>query len=362
MPSVSPSDCPASTVRTSSPGMRPSRSISAARAASVCCWRSPKFWLGLLSTTTAATEVSGSRSSRVKEGFASASTISNSAMVRTDGAAAAREQQQRRDDQRNGQARPDDIGGTSGAKAMPKFMRYCPSRSSSAGHVHLIGLVVAGQRVHHDVDAGAEGEFALARFARRHRQHGLPVRPHRPGAGEIVRGDDDRGDAVARAGRAVALILIGGGQRFDPQAARVEAAGEVAQQEEGLGQHVIAGDRLELRECRATTESRAAPSCPDRATRRPVRAALRWRRGCRTARCRLASCRRRAAPAPAAKASARRQRSASRSAGRRRGRRARCPVPSARRLRARCAGTRNSVRPSSPMRLMRSTSASPVMT
>ena len=83
VPSVSPSDWPASTVRTSSPEIRPSRSISAARAVSVCCRRSPKFWLGLLSTTTTATEVSGSRSSRVKEGFASASTISSSAIVRT---------------------------------------------------------------------------------------------------------------------------------------------------------------------------------------------------------------------------------------------------------------------------------------
>ena len=31
-------------------------------------------------------------------------------------------------------------------------------------HVHLVGLVVAGQRVHHDVDAGAEGHLALARI------------------------------------------------------------------------------------------------------------------------------------------------------------------------------------------------------
>ena len=62
--------------------MRPSRSASAARAASVCCRRSPKFWLGLLSITTATTEDSGSRSSRVNDGLASASTIRASAMVR----------------------------------------------------------------------------------------------------------------------------------------------------------------------------------------------------------------------------------------------------------------------------------------
>ena len=83
VPSVSPSAWPASTKRTSMPGMRPRRSASAARAASVCFSRSPNSWLGLLSTTTTATEVSGSRSSRVSDGLASASTNSASAMVRT---------------------------------------------------------------------------------------------------------------------------------------------------------------------------------------------------------------------------------------------------------------------------------------
>ena len=63
--------------------MRLSRSTSVARAASVCAVRSPKFWLGLLSTMTAATEGIGSRSSRVSDGLASASTISASAMARS---------------------------------------------------------------------------------------------------------------------------------------------------------------------------------------------------------------------------------------------------------------------------------------
>ena len=44
--------------------------------------RSPNSWLGLLSITTAATEVSGSRSSRVSDGLASASTNSASASAR----------------------------------------------------------------------------------------------------------------------------------------------------------------------------------------------------------------------------------------------------------------------------------------
>ncbi len=62
--------------------MRLSRSTSVARAASVWALRSPKFWLGLLSTMTAATEGIGSRSSRVSDGLASASTISASAKAR----------------------------------------------------------------------------------------------------------------------------------------------------------------------------------------------------------------------------------------------------------------------------------------
>ncbi len=62
--------------------MRPSRCVTAARAASVCFSRSPKFWLGLLSTTTTATEGSASRSSRVSDGLASASAANASASAR----------------------------------------------------------------------------------------------------------------------------------------------------------------------------------------------------------------------------------------------------------------------------------------
>ena len=83
VPSVSPSAWPASTTRISMPGMRCRRWVTAARAASVWAARSPKFWLGLLSTTTTATEESGSRSSRVSDGFASASTSSARAAVRS---------------------------------------------------------------------------------------------------------------------------------------------------------------------------------------------------------------------------------------------------------------------------------------
>ena len=81
-----------------------------------------------------------------------------------------------------------------GANATPRFnaLSYCPRRSSKAGHVDLIGLVVAGERVHDDVDAGAERHFALARLAVDHRQHRLAVGARRPGAGKVIGGDKDR--------------------------------------------------------------------------------------------------------------------------------------------------------------------------
>ena len=83
VPSVSPSAWPASTTRTSSPLIFFSSLTSASCASAVSLVRWPKFWLGLLSTTTTATDDSGSRSSRVNDGLASASTISASAATRT---------------------------------------------------------------------------------------------------------------------------------------------------------------------------------------------------------------------------------------------------------------------------------------
>src|SRR5258708_36207488 len=75
-------------------------------------------------------------------------------------------------------------------------------------NMDLIGLVVAGQRVHHDVDAGPEGEFALARLALDQRKHVLTVRPRCPGARKITRGDDDGGDAVAGPRRTVRFSVF----------------------------------------------------------------------------------------------------------------------------------------------------------
>src|SRR5580700_2496909 len=234
VPSVSPSAWPASTTRTSRPGIWLSRSTTAARAASVCCVRSPKLWLGLLSTTTTATELSGSRSSRVSDGLASASTTSASASARITAP--------RLRDTNSNSARMTAAAmaahkmdsATSGANAIPRFKSFLllPQTLEQRRHVHLIGFVVAGQGVHDDVDPGAECKLALARLAFHHRQHGLAVGPRRPGAGQIVRGDDDGGHAVAAARGAAGPVFVHVRQGLDPQLAGVEAAGEVAQQVE----------------------------------------------------------------------------------------------------------------------------------
>src|SRR5438874_1163677 len=141
--------------------------------------RSPKFWLGLLSTTITATELSGSRSSRVKDGLASASAISANAMVRT---AAPRLRDTKRSSA-NRHAAAITAHRTSvptrGANAIPIFkalswLLLLTQALEQRRNMYLIGFVIAGERVHHDVDAGAEREFALARLPIDHRQHRLP--------------------------------------------------------------------------------------------------------------------------------------------------------------------------------------------
>lgn len=64
--------------------------------------------------------------------------------------------------------------------------------------MNLVGFVIAGQHVHHDVDAGAVGIFTL-RFIRGHcRQDRDPVGIDGPGAGKIITGDEDRRNAIGR--------------------------------------------------------------------------------------------------------------------------------------------------------------------
>src|SRR5580700_794716 len=135
---------------------------------------------------------------------------------------------------------------TRGANAIPKFTiaLLLPEPLKQRGHVHLVGFVVAGERVHHNVDAGAECELALARFTIDHRQHRLAVGTCRPGTGKIVRGNDDRRHAVAAARRpAKAFFVFSRRKRLDPKLTGIKAAREVAQQIKRLGENVIARHR-----------------------------------------------------------------------------------------------------------------------
>ena len=65
-------------------------------------------------------------------------------------------------------------------------------------YMNLVGFVIAGERVHHQIDTPAQGEFVLALPARRQRIEAVAVGVAGPARREIVGGDDDRREAVAR--------------------------------------------------------------------------------------------------------------------------------------------------------------------
>src|SRR5450631_3060399 len=65
--------------------------------------------------------------------------------------------------------------------------------------VNLVGFVVAGERVHDQIDAATQGKFALPRSSGNQWIKRTAVRVLRPSRGEIVRGDDDRRNTVAGA-------------------------------------------------------------------------------------------------------------------------------------------------------------------
>src|SRR6185312_781560 len=138
------------TTRTSSPLIFFSVSTSASCAFAVSWLRVPKFWLGLLSITTAATDDNGSRSSRVKEGLASASRISASAATRTAAPRARPNSRTAAITTIAASAIHSTMVGTRGVNAMPYCMSLLSQPFDQGRRVHLVGLVVAGQRVHHD--------------------------------------------------------------------------------------------------------------------------------------------------------------------------------------------------------------------
>ena len=65
--------------------------------------------------------------------------------------------------------------------------------------MHLVGLVVAGQHVHHDVDAEAPGQLALAVAPGQHGGERTALFVGRPGRRPVVPADDHRRDAVVQA-------------------------------------------------------------------------------------------------------------------------------------------------------------------
>ena len=210
----------ACTSRTSKPPSASSRSFSAATAASVCAARLPSFWLALSSTTSATMPGSGSRSSRFSTGLASASTRSAEASARSHAprtrcqASSAKTTTKRPASAATSGQRQQRIEGE--VEPGHRVAASLPEPLKQRRHVHLVGLVVAGQRIHHDVDAGAEGKLALARIGGDRRIEPEPVVVDRPGRGEIVAGDQDRRDAVAAARRTV-LRRCGSSERLSTQ-------------------------------------------------------------------------------------------------------------------------------------------------
>ena len=58
--------------------------------------------------------------------------------------------------------------------------------------MNLIGLVIPGERIHHNVDAGAESHFALPVISRDHRIKWIAIVIQGPGC-RIVIGTDNNG-------------------------------------------------------------------------------------------------------------------------------------------------------------------------
>ena len=201
----------ACTSRTSKSPSACSRSFSAATAASVCSVRLPSRWLALSSTTSATTPGSalallalqhrvGQREHEQRRG----ERAQRRAAHALPGEHREDEQQQRRRAPRSAARAGADRRRSRGESCLRSLAEPLEQRR----HVHLVGLVVAGQRIHHDVDAGAEGELALARIGGHGRVEPEPVRIDRPGGGEVVAGDDDRRNAVAAARRAARILRL----------------------------------------------------------------------------------------------------------------------------------------------------------
>ena len=225
------------------------------------------------STTTTATSRSGERFSSTSDGLTRIASSIASASARQAVPRARRHRPERqhqhgraaeRGDRppRQQRRRRDRIGAAAKRRIIALPRLHWPRRSRMARHVHLVGLVVAGQHVHHEVDAEPRGHLAL-RLAARDAGKGRPALVvDRPGAGPVVAADDDAGDAVIDA------VL----DRLDPQLPAGPAAGKLVQQIERLGQHVVGRHRHQRRDLDGRRPAgAAAPASRRRAAERAGR-------------------------------------------------------------------------------------------
>src|SRR5262245_14897629 len=122
-----------------------------------------------------------------------------------------------------------------------------PKPLQEGRHMHLIGLVVAGEGVHDDVDAGAQRHLALALAARDGRIEILAPFIAGPRGAEVVGRNQDRTYAIDTT-RLPALVAVSWSLRLHPQLSAIPAAREGAQQVERLGQHVMLWHGLQARD------------------------------------------------------------------------------------------------------------------
>src|SRR4051794_39228381 len=97
-----------------------------------------------------------------------------------------------------------------------------PEPLEERGDVHLVGLVVARQCVHDDVDAGAECLLALGLPAGHYGIERAVAVIEGPGGSEVIGGHEDRADPVGAA-RLAALIRNIGRFRLDPELSAIPA-------------------------------------------------------------------------------------------------------------------------------------------
>src|ERR1700704_6406349 len=173
------------TQRTSRLGKALSFSSRFLRTASVRLVRSAIAWLWLSSTTTARTSLSGSRASCFRCGLAMAR--SRSAKLKNRNTAPRRERQNRAESSTAPAApRPHSTGqGTKGRNSTDQLIASLSQALEQGRDVHLVVLVVAGERVHHEVGTGAKRHLAL-HLAAGYGGIDRPVRLiERPGAGKV---------------------------------------------------------------------------------------------------------------------------------------------------------------------------------